>query len=412
MSQSDSALQKEIESWLKIALSKEKISKIAKVEIIGKSGKGDGYLGDIIYTDITAKLSNGKTKIFQLVLKCSKRNEILRESSPVKEAFCNEIYIYDTILPEFQKFQKKYNTSNIFSSVPKFYGSFTSSNMEVIVLENLKKLEFGLWDKKQPLSRHHLEMMIPEYGRLHAISVAMAHKEPTLFQKLVQGLYPSWKNFSETSNMELVFKKNIEKSCQMLEKELNEKQLRKWRKFGNEVKEIFQEMLWREGPLKVIAHGDCWSNNFMFKHNDQKAPLKFAILDWQMASYRTPVADVAYLLFSCISAEDIDNLDYFLSLYYQTFAIFLSQMECDANVLYTQRKFCEDWKKYARFGIMMISLVFFLCSTDDDEVIDAADTTEENKEFGAIYGYDLQDFSVFKERISYVVKYAADHDLI
>ncbi|XP_044265206.1 uncharacterized protein LOC123011690 [Tribolium madens] len=138
-------VEAEIKSWLTPALRKENVSDFS-VKILGNSEKGDGYLGDIIFLEIAGE------KHYNLVAKCSKRSKTLREKSPVKNAFLNEIFMYEKVHPTFLQFQNDHNCEKPFVSYPKCYGSFISDDMEVIILENLKKSGFELWPKKEPLS--------------------------------------------------------------------------------------------------------------------------------------------------------------------------------------------------------------------------------------------------------------------
>jgi hypothetical protein len=160
----------EIKAWLEKVF--EDVTNIS-VEIIGNSEKGDGFVGDIIFVRLTGNGRDGSVKKYNLVLKCSKNSEILREKISMKKIFINEICFYNTTLPTFIRFQKERGIEQPFDRVPKCYGTFIGNNKEIIVLENLKKSGYALWEKRTPMTRKHINMVVEAYGKFHAISVAM-----------------------------------------------------------------------------------------------------------------------------------------------------------------------------------------------------------------------------------------------
>ena len=95
-------MENEIRSWLSVIL-KDNIDNLS-LHIVGNSEKGDGYVGDIIFVTLTSEKGKSNPE-YSLVLKCSKRSQVLRDSAPVKEAFINEIYIYEKVLPAFTLFR-------------------------------------------------------------------------------------------------------------------------------------------------------------------------------------------------------------------------------------------------------------------------------------------------------------------
>ncbi|RZB39218.1 EcKinase domain containing protein, partial [Asbolus verrucosus] len=183
---------------------KENLTKLS-TKILGNSEKGDGYAGDIIFVFATATTDAGLTKEYNLVLKCSKRSQILRETSPVKDAFFNEIYVYNVVLPAFTQFQEEKGFTHPFDSVPKCYGTFTDDNMEVIVFENLKNVGYSLWDKKKPLTRRHVDMVINEYAKFHAVSLAMQDQNPEKLEELIGSFPDMFKKFLDSVDTEIFY---------------------------------------------------------------------------------------------------------------------------------------------------------------------------------------------------------------
>ena len=265
MGSTNDSSENEIRSWLKIVLKDENFKDIS-VKIQGNSEKGDGYMGDIVFVLVEGTADNQSSKNYDLVLKCSKKSQALRETSPVKEAFLNEIFMYQKVLPCFFQHQKDKGVKAPYNSVPKCYGSFTGENMEVIVLDNLKSKGYELWPRKQPLSRRHIDLVVTEYGKYHATSLVVQHQRPTEFQIFVDAVNDIMEKFTKTGNMESLFGTPIDQSSELLKNDLDESILLRWKGLKNQIKTVFDHTMNDSKALKVILHGDSWNNNFMFLH--------------------------------------------------------------------------------------------------------------------------------------------------
>jgi hypothetical protein len=254
----------EIKSWLLKVLKNDDLQDLS-VNILGNSEKGDGYMGDVVFVNATGKTKENSSKEYNLVLKCSKRSQALRESMPVEKTFLAEMSFYNTVIPTFVKFQKNRGVCNPFDSIPKCYGTFRGENLEVIVFENLKKIGYDLWPKRNPVTRKHLEMVVSEYGKFHAISVAMKEQQLNTFNELVDLLGDLFKEFVEATDFVNIFGKSVDETYELLKNDLDENILMQWKDFKKQVRYVLIDMFENIDGLKVIIHGDCWNNNFMYK---------------------------------------------------------------------------------------------------------------------------------------------------
>ncbi|EFA06726.1 hypothetical protein TcasGA2_TC009657 [Tribolium castaneum] len=402
------ALETEIKSWLASALKNENLGDFS-VKILGNPEKGEGYMGEVFVEVTTAG------KQLNLVLKCSKRSKALRENSAVKSSFFNEIFAYEKLHPTFLQFQKNQNCEKPFAAYPKCYGTFIGDEMEVIILENLKKSGFELWPKKEPLSRKLVDLVVTEYGKYHAISVAMKEKQPEKFQELVMSTIDLFKELCEKESMEDMFIAPIEDSYKLLKGEMDERILVKWRNFQNDVSFILKHLDEGFEGLKVILHGDSWSNNFMylFEDGDLNRPLKVAFLDWQVIRYTTPIVDLSYFLFSCLSEKDFENLDDILNIYFDSFTKHLKSIGISKpEVLHSKEEFLQDWRRFCKFGIMMSTLIMKVVSTDKDEVIDIGEAAEKGKTLTESFLNEIRDKANFKKRVRPIIEHAVKNQLI
>lgn len=221
--------------------------------------KGDNYLGQML----CVKIKNN-TKNLEVIVKLAPKNDEFRESLQVRELFKKEMYIYDTVLTTFTSFQNEYNMKNPFNAYAKFYGKCDDEYNECLVLENLVKNGYSLWNRKLPMNPDHVALVMKEYGKFHAVSHAMKHKNVTLFRKIVNVID---KDLTEHEERNLrMFLKN---SCATLKKaaEGNGVLEKAYKRLVSDLDGYFLGEILKPREKMVVNHADCWCNNMLFKYD-------------------------------------------------------------------------------------------------------------------------------------------------
>lgn len=59
------------------------------------------------------------------------------------------------------------------------------------------------------------------------------------------------------------------------------------------------ELVNRETPLAVLCHGDCWTNNFLYKYDGNNVILETCLVDFQLIRFGSPALDISNLIFCC-----------------------------------------------------------------------------------------------------------------
>ncbi|XP_063932892.1 uncharacterized protein LOC135144750 isoform X2 [Zophobas morio] len=384
----ENTLESEIKSWLDIILEKENLKNLS-VQISGKTEKGDGYIGDVVFARAAGTAENESTKEYDLVLKCSKSSQALRED--------------------------RRGISEVFKNIPKSYGTLALENREVVVLENLKSIGYELWPRQKPLTRKHIDLVMQAYGKYHATSIAFKQQEPEKYQEIVNTLRENLKSFAKSGPGLTTMKKCVEDAYEILKNDLDESTLLKWKSLGDNIQSVLEEIRNAEA-MNVILHGDCWSNNFMYKYEDEdkSIPTEVVILDWQLARPAVLICDLSYFLFCCISENDIHNMEDVLNVYYKHFSEHLAEFGIDSNVLYPLNQLMDDWKKYCKYGIMFASMLLRITAIGKEDVVDVAEAVEMGKDFGESFVNEMKDNDklIFKSRIQYIVEYVVKHGLI
>nr|XP_008195474.2 PREDICTED: uncharacterized protein LOC103313593 [Tribolium castaneum] len=393
----------EVKSWLaKILKNADNFS----VKIEGNSEKGDGYLGDILFVQVTENTA----KKHNLVLKCAKKSKLLREKSPVQEAYLNEILFYETVYPDFVRFQRERGVENGFDNVVKCYGTLISGDMEIIAMDNLKKKGYVLWDRKIPLTRKHIDLVASAYGKLHAISIAMRDQEPQRFESLAKKPFDFFVKFMKMSDMITTMERNFDEITDLMAGELEDGVLRKWKDSKRRIRPFWENLREIVTGMKVLTHGDCWNNNFMHYHINGE-PADFVMIDWQLIYLTSPIYDLSYFLFACISEEDINDLDKILQLYHSSLRDHLKKLGSNPD-LYPFEDLVNDWKKYSFYGVIITNIIHKFVQSDKDEVPDLVDSVESGEDMADVFNLPIKNTEDYKKRRLYITKYVVEQGLI
>ncbi|XP_049820154.1 uncharacterized protein LOC126264815 [Aethina tumida] len=147
-------------------------------------------------------------------------------------------------------------------------------------------------------------------------------------------------------------------------------------KYNKEDLEIFRRSWYYKGKHTLLTHGDCWSNNMMFKYDTKNNVVDLKLLDWQLIKPGSPVHDLSYCLYSGASLDTYERLDDLLKLYYKHFSAILRQCGENPEEVYHFSTLKEEWKEYCRFGMVM-SLIK---TTEQKDKVDLSDFgTSDNK---------------------------------
>lgn len=234
---------------------------LGKCEIIVNDAtqKGDGYLSSIWSSRVTNVIIE-----MNFIIKKAIHMSNPEEQKDVAVAFQNEIRIYKDILPAFEQLQEENNVKHAFNCYPKCYATSLRPGDEALVLDNLKISGYGLWDRFTPLNEDHTVAVLKEYGRLHALSYALRDQKPQAFQRITEGFQDLIGNIVET-RWKPFFSKTLDVVGDLLKSEGNIVAAEKIASVKSEIVQI-ATCASSKDPHSVILHGDCWSNNIMFKY--------------------------------------------------------------------------------------------------------------------------------------------------
>lgn len=246
------------------------------------SNQNDGFAASLTCVIISGQRQqfdgSGATDELHLMCKLLPENSTRRKDLLVDELFEREALMYNKILPMFAAFQKEkgLKESECFVSYPKCYAAIADpiNNEFVIIMDDLRRKGFVMWDIREAPPVQHLELVMAELAKFHAISFALKDQRPDAYNELK----------SHTDIMHRIFNgcvkqmtiEGFERSIATLE---NSALVPKLIELKENHAKIQREYLLENSceAFGVLGHGDCWTNNNMFRYENgvyYQQPLK------------------------------------------------------------------------------------------------------------------------------------------
>ncbi|XP_053694635.1 uncharacterized protein LOC128742328 [Sabethes cyaneus] len=344
------------------------------------SGRGDNYTAALFRLSLKGhtRANDGKKKLrWERTVICKRLPDckIKREAFKSEALFRNEVEFYNTIMPEFVTFQKRKcnNTTTggqIFRAVPQCY----LAQDDLIMLEDLQVRGFSMPDRQAGLGMEQMRATLTELSKFHAVSLAYRKQHPSEFSKLKAKVYEgvfSRANAEWYKNYYDILTRN---AIEMVTQAIPEKveYLDKLEGFLSDCFGNMVELVNEESKLSVICHGDCWTNNILYKYDDKGCISETCFVDFQLIRYGSLALDLAYLIYCCTDASlRKENLQNWLRIYQQ-------QLVKSLKLLGSFHDICTDeadlwlqingeFKRYARFGLgtAMDMLPISTCSSEE-----------------------------------------------
>lgn len=242
------------------------------------SNHGDNFLGEIISVTLKGMRTICGIKVvdkLDLVCKISPSNTERRIFFETDAIFAREAFVYNELLPTFVEFQRQKGLSakESFLSFPKCHLAIidTENAEHIIIMDDIKVKGFSMWPKSEASRLDHCRLVIDALAKLHAVSFALKDQRPEVFQKfkLLNDLQRSIFNKSVKMFREVydaVLRLLHDGNQKMIIEDFKENILLY---FNNCISEDTYDR------CSVVTHGDCWTNNVLFKYNNVVSLIKF-----------------------------------------------------------------------------------------------------------------------------------------
>lgn len=172
-------------------------------------------------------------------------------------------------MPEFIAFQKRKtkDVSHIFMAVPRCY----LAQNDLVMLEDLRVRRFTMPDRQAGLGMEQMKAILVELSKFHAVSLAYKMQHPNEFKRLTskisEGIFTKENTEWYRNYYEILTKNALQMVTQTIPDQ--KEYLAKMKGFLDNCFGNLVELVSRKSKLSVICHGDCWTNNILFKHDEK-----------------------------------------------------------------------------------------------------------------------------------------------
>lgn len=210
---------------------------------------------------------------------------------------------------------------NSFTEYPICYQTLDEEPTECVLLEDMSVRGFSIIDRyTEEVTPDHVYLFMQALGKFHALSFALKDQQPQKFQELASNL----KEFFQTDDLNVKdsFNQQTKSITAILKNDEDAHLLIKVESlYVKDPIVIALECVDSKlaGSASVIAYGDAWQNNTMFRYDEQRKPIEISLLDWQESRHSTPIIDLAKFIFCCTTKQVRDaHYDNFLKTYHDT----------------------------------------------------------------------------------------------
>lgn len=222
-------------------------------------------------------------------------------------------------LREFEQSKGIILEENGFIEYPKCYKTIDSEPDESVLLEDLSVRGFSIIDRHtEEITPEHVHLVMKTLAKFHAISFALKDQKPEKFNEITSNLNEIFIRRDDPMMREY-FAKQSESVYTVLTDEKDAQLLAKTKKlFEKNAMDVAADCL-DSSDGSVIAHGDVWSNNTMFRYDSNGKPSEISLLDWQIARHSSPIIDIVYYMFSCTTKAFRDaHYEHMLNVYHDS----------------------------------------------------------------------------------------------
>ncbi|XP_073842725.1 uncharacterized protein [Musca autumnalis] len=275
---------------------------------------GENYATVMLKAEFVIKLNDDSTKPISFMLKVGHDSEFFREMMENHNMFGAESGMYRDIVPEMEQMYADVGVSVNFGAK-----SYTLPTQQpYILLENLKERGFRNVNRLDGLDMDHVKSVLQKMAQWHAASavrVATKGMYPEIYLDgmLQPKMFDIMKGFLDASSKIILECVKEYSNSDTYYDEVIQIQ-------NNLADAVFKTAEHKhDDSFKVLNHGDAWSNNIMFRYEEDTGKiLDTYFVDYQMPRYASPAQDLLYFILSSAQYEiKLKDFDYFISFYHR-----------------------------------------------------------------------------------------------
>lgn len=131
-------------------------------------------------------------------------------------------------------------------------------------------------------------------------------------------------------------------------------------------------------------------------------------MDFQLSFAGPASLDLATFFALCCTKDLLKNIEDYLNIYYNSLSRTLTALNCDVNKIFPRQIFEKQWTQWRSFGLYVGLLYIKLLVVDDDEVVNLAELSDEQRQ--KYLKKDLRNHQILNQRIFDLIKFMCDQN--
>ncbi|XP_025985839.1 uncharacterized protein LOC105200846 [Solenopsis invicta] len=354
-----------------------------KIHVTEGTNKGDNYVSLVCRGTIEGIEDGIEAKRLELILKTTRTylsEEVLSDQS-VTPLFQREAFFYQEILPIFKETMKE--RGGMADRFPVLLDYNDATGKEILMFESLTPQGFVMSETKI-MDYPHASLAIKCLGEFHAYSFITRAANPAGFEKLRQMKDPIFQQPDENGEptsklnrdkMEHKTKIFVEAIFKVLANE-DKHYIERYQQFIEKSQQHLYDVTDGKAaePYAVVNHGDSWTNNMLFKYDQEKNPYDLRFVDLQICRYASPVLDLLYVFFCCCTQETRSKYyEQLIDEYYEKLSNTIEKAGYDPSLLFPYEALSQHLAKFGKYGAIMATYTLHIFTSNDMDLKKAYD---------------------------------------
>lgn len=266
------------------------------------------------------------TKTVSLIVKAPITEIYMRDLADKMKVVAKEVRVYNELMPEMHRTLKECTLT------PKCR---YSPRDDVLVLEDLSEKGYSMCDRLEQLDHDHCVNVMRTLAKFHASSVALYESNPELIEEVGRSyVFTEDIPLENREQLSALFVNNLRRTAKAVST------FHGYERFSvkilQQVDTLWEKMVKissKKKHIKVLNHGDLWTNNIMFKHDEFGKVVDVKLIDLQLCKYATPGVDIQTFLVSSARVEVRENgYSDLINVYRETFNSTLCKLNCNVRM--------------------------------------------------------------------------------
>ncbi|XP_012550911.1 uncharacterized protein LOC101746639 [Bombyx mori] len=318
-----------------------------------------------------------------------------------RESYKREYIFYQYIGPKYLEIQRNFNViEGLKLKILNCIYASAEYDKESIVVRDLDGQRYKFHNRFSEIDLDHVSLVVKNLAKMHALSFVWARTDPTEFLK-IRNLCSKDVQYSDVSRVPNHMKFYYDTSVNVVSDLVAKEELKA---LSSDIFSILHECTLPVENYGAFCHGDCWTNNAIFKYTGRR-PIEVILVDYQLGRYASPATDLSYFLYMSTSGEILfKHYDRVLDIYYGTLTAVLRQCNLDINDVYPKSIFTEHLQRYSVFGLIEALISMLIITSPTEKALQLTEATDHPpRELNC--GKDCPYMTGYVKRVNDVVKH-------